>query len=75
MSQEIINSILQQANPQESVNIDDIIKQSDQIQKELRIQIIFLIKFQIFLQELKEQNLHLYQKLENIKEKVLVLQP
>jgi hypothetical protein len=34
MSQEIINSILQQANPQESVNIDDIIKQSDQIQKE-----------------------------------------
>jgi hypothetical protein len=34
MSQEIINSILQQANPQESVNIDDIIKQSDRIQQE-----------------------------------------
>jgi hypothetical protein len=34
MSQEIINSILQQSNPQEPVNIDELIKQSDQIQKE-----------------------------------------
>jgi hypothetical protein len=34
MSQEIINSILQQANPQEPVNVDELIKQSDQIQKE-----------------------------------------
>jgi hypothetical protein len=39
MSQEIINSILQQSNPQESinsqepVNIDDLIKRSDQIEK------------------------------------------
>jgi hypothetical protein len=76
MSQEIINSILQQSNPQEPVNIDELIKQSDQIQKESEdTDNIFDKKFQIFLQELKEQNLHLYQKLENIKEKVLVLQP
>lgn len=40
MSQEIINSILQQSNPQgsinsqEPVNIDDLIKRSDQIQQE-----------------------------------------
>ncbi len=37
MSQEIINRILQQANPQDSVNpvnIDDLIKRSDQIQQE-----------------------------------------